>query len=297
MTLFNPKIAFILLSVLSLQSCVENTDSTRTETADTTATEIDPNKSNIVSVGEAIFSIPSPVQTALLIESSGAGYDPSLPNSVQNLNNYISDFDKGLLMGVYGADLAYNAIFEKNQEAISYLGAVEKLASDLDLENAVDRSIIKRFSQNLNNRDSMLVLSSTFFRASDAYLKENERTELAALILIGGWAEGMFLAYNSVESNGEVAERIAEQKMTIDNMVTLLGSLEPGDQLTELTDQLTELQAEFNNINATYEYQRPEVDADNKTTTLKSKTSYEISDEQFKVIGSKIESIRNTIVG
>lgn len=297
MTIFNPRIAVIILGVLAFQSCVENTDSKSTEATEENQVQIDPNKSNIVSVGEAIFSVPSPVQTALLLESSGAGYDASLPNSVQNLNNYVSEFDKAMLLGVYGADLAYNAIFEKNQEAISYLGAVEKLANDLDLSNAVDRSIVKRFSQNLNHRDSMLVLSTTFFRASDAYLKENDRTQQAALVLIGGWAEGMYLAYNSVENNGEVTTRIAEQKITLNNIVGLLNSLEPGEQLDELTAQLTDLQTDFEDVEATYEYQRPEVDADNKVTKLKSKTSYTITDEQLKTIGNKIEALRNSIVG
>lgn len=297
MTIFNPKIALSILSILALQSCVENTDSEKSASDEITDTEIDADKSNIVSVGDAIFSIPSPIQTAMLIESSGADYDASLPNSAQNLDNYISDFDKGLIMGVYGADLAYTAIFEKNQEAITYLGAVEKLAADLDLSNAIDKSIVKRFSQNLNNRDSMLVLSSSFFRASDAYLKENERDELASLVLIGGWVEGMFLAYNSVENNGEVSTRIAEQKITLENMIGLLNSLEPGDQLNSLMTQLEDLQSEFNNVNSTYEFQRPEVDADQKTTTLKSTTTFEMSDEQLNTIGTKLESLRNNIVG
>lgn len=297
MTPFKSKFAVLLLSILAFQSCVESSDSTKETDEAITKTEMDPEKSNIVSVGDALFSVPSPVQTALLIESSGADYDASLPNSIQNLNNYVSDFDKSLVMGVYGADLAYTSIFQMNQEAIGYLSAVENLANDLDLSNALDKSVVKRFSQNLSHRDSMLVLSSLFFRASDSYLKENDRNETAALVLVGGWLEGMYLAYNSVESNENVRQRIAEQKITLDNILGLLNSLEQNDQLTKLHDQLEGLKTEFDNVNTNYEYQRPEVKTDEKLTVIKSKSVYEMSDEQLNAIGTQLESIRNNIVG
>lgn len=297
MTPFKSKFAVLLLSILAFQSCVESSDSTKETDEAITKTEMDPEKSNIVSVGDALFSVPSPVQTALLIDSSGADYDASLPNSIQNLNNYVSDFDKSLVMGVYGADLAYTSIFQMNQEAIGYLSAVENLANDLDLSNALDKSVVKRFSQNLSHRDSMLVLSSLFFRASDSYLKENDRNETAALVLVGGWLEGMYLAYNSVESNENVRQRIAEQKITLDNILGLLNSLEQNDQLTKLHDQLEGLKTEFDNVNTNYEYQRPEVKTDEKLTVIKSKSVYEMSDEQLNAIGTQLESIRNNIVG
>lgn len=297
MTPSKSKFAVLLLSILAFQSCVESSDSTKETDEAITETEMDPEKSNIVSVGDALFSVPSPVQTALLIESSGADYDASLPNSIQNLNNYASDFDKSLIMGVYGADLAYTSIFQMNQEAIGYLSAVENLANDLDLSNALDKSVVKRFSQNLSHRDSMLVLSSLFFRASDSYLKENNRNETAALVLVGGWVEGMYLAYNSVESNENVRQRIAEQKITLDNILGLINSLEQNEQLGTLHDQLEGLKTEFDGVNTNYEYQRPEVKTDEKLTVIKSKTVYEMSDEQLNAIGTQLESIRNNIVG
>lgn len=297
MTTFKSKFAILLLSALAFQSCVESSDQKKEADDAITETEVDPEKSNIVSVGDALFSVPSPVQTALLIESSGADYDASLPNAIQNLNNYVTDYDKSLVMGVYGADLAYTSIFQMNQEAIGYLSAVENLANDLDLSNALDKSVVKRFSQNLSHRDSMLVLSSLFFRASDAYLKENKRDETAALVLVGGWIEGMYLAYNSVESNENVRQRIAEQKVTLDNILGLLKSLDQNDQLSALHDQLKGLKTEFDGVNTNYEFQQPEVKADQKLTVIKSQSVYEMSDEQLTAIGTQLESIRNNIVG
>lgn len=294
-----PKIKMVaaVMALFVLQSCVESSEKEDKEDNEITEVEQETDQSSVVNVSGNLFSIPSPVETALLIESSGADYDASLPNAPQNLSNYISETDKGLVMGVYGADLAYSSIFEKNQEALSYLGAVEKLATDLDLINAVDQSIVKRFSQNMGNRDSMLVLSSSFFRSTDLYLKENKRDDIATLVLIGGWVEGMYLAYNSVEGNEAVRQRIAEQKKSLENIVELTNELGDKVQVGPLQEKLMELNKTFEGIESTYEFQRPETDAAKKLTTLKSTTTFNMSEEQLNEVGNQLEVIRNHIVG
>lgn len=294
-----PKIKMVaaVMALFILQSCVESSEKEDQTDNEISEVEQEADQSSVVNVSGNLFSIPSPIETALLIESSGADFDASLPNAPQNLSNYISETDKGLIMGVYGADLAYTSIFEKNQEALSYLGAVEKLATDLDLNNAVDQSIVKRFSQNMGNRDSMLVLSSSFFRSTDLYLKENKRDDIATLVLIGGWVEGMYLAYNSVEGNEAVRQRIAEQKKSLENIVELIGELSDKVQIGPLEEKLLELHKTFEGVESTYEFQRPETDPDKKLTTLKSTTTFKMSEEQLNEVGNQLEVIRNHIVG
>lgn len=287
-------IACFAASLLILQGCVESSDSQRSSDDDlTTATEAD--KSSVLRVGEAVFSIPSPVQTALLIERSGADYDASLPNATANAGNYISATDKSLAMGVYGANLAYYAIFDQNQEALSCMTVLEQLANELDLAGAIDRGLIRRFSENLGNQDSLLVLSSHFFRHSDGYLKENERDLTAALIIAGGWVEGMFMALNSTNGKGEIRQRIAEQKHALNGIVSIL-ERHGSDDIASLITSLKDLQALFDGVKTTYEYKRPDVDAAGKITHLKSETSYSITDELFAQIIEELESIRNSIV-
>lgn len=299
MTIFKSKFLFFLLAAFALHACVESSEeqTEATEEAPTAQEANGSDGSSIVSVGTEIFSIPSPVQTALLIESAGAEYDASLPNAPENLENYVSEFDRGLVLGAYGIDLAYTSIFGMNQQSIGYLNAVEKLANELDMANAIDKSTIKRFSKNISERDSLLALSTTFFRQSDLYLKENQREDVAALILVGGWAEGMYLAYNSAQGNASIRQRIAEQKLTLDNLVGLLESLESTEQMDELLTELKAVQAHFTNVKVTYEYQRPEEKPEEKLTVLKSKTTYEMSEAQLDSIGMSIETLRNNIVG
>ncbi|HWY37234.1 MAG TPA: hypothetical protein VNY73_01650, partial [Bacteroidia bacterium] len=75
----------------------------------------------VVNVGGELFSIPSPLQTAMLIQKTGAAYDKTLLNSKENMNQYATDFAKALNLGIYGADLGYVNMYNKTQDAISYL--------------------------------------------------------------------------------------------------------------------------------------------------------------------------------
>jgi hypothetical protein len=297
MKLFSKRTAGFVFTILLLQGCVESSEQGARSDQEITDVKESADRSTLVNISGKIFSVPSPIQTAMLIESAGAEFDGSLLNSTQNVGNYATSVDKSLVMGVYGANLAYTAIFEKNQESLSYLNALEKLSSSLDLANAVDPALIKRFSQNLGNRDSMLVLSAQFFRASDVYLKENERDDVSTLILTGGWIEGMYLAYNSSDGNSTMNQRMAEQKKTLDDIIELLESQEDNDSVVSLKEKLIDLQTSFKGVSATYEYQKPEVDVNNKRTVLKSKTQHTISDELVNEIGNQIEAIRNHIVG
>ena len=54
----------------------------------------------------------------------------------------------------------------------------------------MDKSTIKRIEHNIENRDSLMVISSTY-RKIDNYLKNNNRESTGALILAGGWIESL----------------------------------------------------------------------------------------------------------
>jgi hypothetical protein len=296
MKLFKP-FSLVLIAGLTLQyGCVESEKSTQPDEEISDA-QIDSNRTRLLNVGGEIFSIPSPIQTAVLIKTSGSSYDGTLTNSIKNVPNYISAYNKALVIGIYGADLAYATIFDKNQEAINFLGAIEKLATEMELNNAIDQSVIKRFSRNMGKQDSLLVLSSVFFRNTDMYLKENDRAEVAALVLAGGWIEGLYLAYNSSDGNEQVRQRIAEQKQSLESLIGLLGEDKVNADSATLVEKLNLLKAEFDLVNESYEYQRPETNVEQKVTTIHSNTKFDMTEEQLKKIGSLIEEIRNNIVG
>jgi PBP1b-binding outer membrane lipoprotein LpoB len=271
---------------------IETTEDNETEKVDST-------KTTLLTVNGEIFSIPSPIQTAILIKQVGASYDNKILNDPKKYNNYSTKFQKALNLGVYGADLGYVTMYEQTQDAIGYLASVRKLADELGVSGAFDFSLVDRFEKNMGNKDTILALVSDAYRASDSYLKNNERDDLGALVLAGGWVESMHFATNvaNTTKNEEMIKRIGEQKKTVENLIKLLSPYYNNAEFTPFIDSLIDLASVFDNIKFIYIYEKPTTDVENKITTINSKSEVSISEEQLKTISEKIAKIRNSIVG
>lgn len=74
---------------------------------------------------QVFYALPSPVETAYLIQNSGVSYNMDLSNPTANVDNYSTTMQKALNFGVYGADLSYASLFNQTQTTIQYM-ATEK---------------------------------------------------------------------------------------------------------------------------------------------------------------------------
>ncbi len=261
----------------------------------------DPDGDNgtIIKIDGKVFSVPSPVQTALLIKEVGATFNGELMNDPKTATNYSTNFKKAMNVGVYGTDLGYVTIYEQTQEAISYLTAVKSLADELGVTSAFDMALMERFQKNIGNKDSLLRLTTDAYRSADAYLRNNEQNEVGSLILAGGWVEGLYLAVNVANETNDAAviRRVGEQKSTIDNLIQLLTPYYDKPGYTEFIDKLNDLSNVYNGIETSYSFVQPTHDAENKITTINSTSEVKVSPEQLKEITEKITAIRNDVVG
>ena len=257
------------------------------------------NAPSLVKLGNAHFSIPSPFQTAMLIKASGAQYNKDILNPAKNFSKYSTNFKKAINLGVYGADVGYVTMYDQTQDAVGYIGSIRKLTEELGINNGFDANTMKRFEQNLGKRDSMLSMVAVGYRASDAFLKDNDRLDVGALILTGGWVETLYFTTKAAaaKENQDIKNRIGEQKYTLDNLIKLLQPYYNQPDYTGLIDQLIDLAYDFDAIDIEYKYVKPVTDVANKTTTINSSTKVIMTKEQVEIISKKIEKIRNTIIG
>ncbi len=82
----------------------------------------------------------------------------------------------------------------------------------------------------MNDRDALLdIISETYWNV-DAYLKENDRDNISALMIAGGWVEGLYIATQVASTNDspELRQRIAEQKLSLNDLIGLRGFLRGG---------------------------------------------------------------------
>jgi len=260
--------------------------------------ETDNFETQLMEIDGKVFSIPSPIQTAMLVKSAGTNYNKDILNEPSRVKNYSTTFKKAINLGVYGADLAYVTMFDQAQDAISFLTAVKSIADDLGVSSAFDLEVVERFEQNIGNQDSLLALVSDAYKTSDRYLKENQQNDIGGLILAGGWIESLYFASNAVEltDNADIKQRIAEQKTTVYNLIKLLTPYYSKAEFTSLVDDLKELNELYEQVEYNYIYIKPTVDVANKTTTINSSTTIKISEDQLNAISEKIMKMRIYII-
>jgi len=284
---------------LSLLSCGGGAEGTKDAPAkaDTLDTTAQGSESGLMNVGGKLFSIPSPVQTALLIRKAGLPYDKALPLPAESIDRLASKIQRALALGAFGADLAYVTVHKDGQRALSTLQTVQKLSGQLELSNAFDQQLIDGFKKSINNEDSLLRFSGSAFRSADQYLKNNNRDDVSALVLAGGWIEGMYLTVSRAteKSDPALSTRIGEQRKTIENLIALLEGADAEHASATLVVGLKDVLAAYQGVGNTYEFRPPTTDVAHKTTWINSVSTVTITAEQFKAIADKVKALRATL--
>lgn len=247
---------------------------------------------------QVFYALPSPVETAYLIQKAGVSYDMDLANDAGNADNYSTTMQKALNFGIYGADLSYASLFNQTQMAIQYMATEKKLADELGFFDFIDADVVKRVEGNINDRDSVMeILADGFYNASD-YLKDAGRAEVAALIVAGGWIEGLYLATQLAglsADNSRLIDLVIDQRLSLTILLKLLNNYKTLPSVSTVYDWLTDLQSTYDQVKTETSETKVKTGADGKTT-LAADTKVQVNDMLFKAICQKTDSIRTMIV-
>ncbi len=252
------------------------------------------------------YSLPSPLETAMLIKSAGADYDEELLNSLENVDNYSTNMSMALNLGIYTTDLSFASLFDQTQTSIKYMEAAKKMAEGLDITDAINNETIKNLEENLNNRDIIMDIISETFLNSSSYLKENDRQSVAAIVLVGGWLEGLYIATQLVDEGvtgkNKLVDRISEQKLSFnlvqrlleDNRINEAG--EEDNDIVDLMVQLQELKTVFDKVKVETTEIKIEPNNETNVTTLKSQTKISITPEAFHELKESVKTLRTNFI-
>jgi hypothetical protein len=142
------------------------------------------------------------------------------------------------------------------------------------------------------------IISDSYWNA-DSYLKENGQPGVSALIIAGGWIEGLYIATQIANEtkNEDIATRIGEQKLSLDNLVSLLDTYKESNEGVKSTHaQLQELKTIYDGIQVKTSETEVSTDKKDGVTTIDNKSNFKITPEQLKAITAKATQIRNNII-
>ena len=254
-----------------------------------------------VTQAKKVFdALPSPIESAMLIKSAGARFDNSLLNPVGNVSNYVSSKSMALNLGVYTCDLSFASLYEQTQLIIDCMNSAKKMADGLGILKAIEQSKIDELEENINNTERIMEIVSETFMNSSSYLEDNGQPAIAAMVLLGGWMEGLYISTQLVDmkdfNGNKLVGRIIDQKLSIDILIGLLERSKGNPAVDELITQVQSLKLVFDKIKITTSAVRPEVDKKTNTTVLKSDVKTDMTPEVFKELSAKVSEIRATFI-
>jgi hypothetical protein len=247
-------------------------------------------------IQDVVYNIPSPSEIPYLLEATGAEFNQSLIHDRRKADSYSNNDKAALNLGVYAADIGYLSSYEKTQEAIDYLNTAKGLADRLGVVGSFDVEVLKQFESNIANKDSLAALLNRTVQKTDAYLKDDSRNKLAALMVTGSFVEGLYISTGLIKSYPKnlladdqrnlvltpLMRVILQQEQSVDELLKMLGTVETNETVAGIITDLTSLQASYRALNIEEQIKN-------------NKANLVLSDKNLTDITAIVEKLRKSI--
>ncbi|MBE0678670.1 MAG: hypothetical protein IH592_07890 [Bacteroidales bacterium] len=253
------------------------------------------------AVADIVQNIASPVEIAAILQSMEVPFSAEYLAPTQGADRLTTNFQKAVMLGMYGADLGYLNMYEKTGNSVDLLSTIKRLADGLRVGQFFDFETIKKLSVSKSNLDSLLFLSVNSYNQIDRYLRDNNRGAISALMITGVWIEGQYLATQVAISNPDriLRDRIGEQKIILGDLLMLLRPYrESGADYTALLDMMEEISSTYRDVRITYRLGEPETsEQDGRLVMIQHEESIvEMSNEQLAEIAAVSKEVRNNLI-
>lgn len=291
-----------VLSITFIFSCSSGDDSSSDSVQHRTDQEIadalsqdEPNEAQ-----KMFYALPSPFELSSLIKASGVEFEDGILNSIESISNYETTTSKALNLGIYGADVSITSIYDKTQYTMLYLSCIKKLADDLGISSAFDSETMTRLDASKESKDSLQNIVAQAYGMANNYLKSNASSSTSSLILAGGWIEGLHIASSMLDPenpNEELIELIADQRFSVENLISLLELNNEEADIAALITDLKELKAIYDVIEDTDGHEVSTTTSKSGTMILGGGSDVILDADLLAKITAKVNEIRTKYVG
>jgi hypothetical protein len=253
------------------------------------------------AIADISKNISSPVEIANLLQTLQVPFSQNYLAVSIDANKQSTSFDKAIKLGILGADLGYLNMYEKTGSSLEVLSSIRKLAEDIKVGQFFDFESIKRLSQNKSNLDSLLFISIDSYNKIDTYLRSDDRGQLSALMIIGVWIEGQYLAtqVSSQHPDKVLSDRIGEQKIILNDLLMLISPYCNRDpEFTALCKDMKDIKDKYRDIRITYTQGDPvSVEKNGGLTIKQTETSVvNMTKEQLNGVIDITKKIRDKLI-
>ena len=254
---------------------------------------------NSDAMNEVIASFSSPVEMAALLKDSGVPFSTRYLANPDKVKDYTSSFKKALGLGILSADLGYLNVYSKTSQILDYLVSIRGLTEDLKLGQFFDFQALKRLATSEDNIDSLQFMCVNSYQDMDEHLRNNQRSNLSALLVTGVWVESLYLITQVAKEqpSDQFKETIGEQKGILNRLLPILKIFKSTDKnFEELVQYLEELKEVLDVVKIT-EHVNENAQAREDGVIVQNEYSVvELSTEELQEMITTTEKIRNKIV-
>ena len=181
---------------------------------------------NFEKAKRIFYNLPSPPDIAhILLDNNELKFDETMLNPLTNVELDGTSSKQAVNMGIFSTDFCFASVYGQDQIALNYFAVSRKLANDLGIQNVVGKDTIQWLANNFENKDSLIDMITVVYRRTESYFNENGKYDLALLMAMGGWLEGLHLASNLLirtPYNKELRAKIIEQKLSMELIMQIL---------------------------------------------------------------------------
>lgn len=253
---------------------------------------------NITKIREVYYRFPDPNEIFLYIKTYDLSYNPGLLHSPKSVSKYLDSKKQSLNFGIYIADLALITVFQKHQDALEYFDVLYSLSDKLHISAAFKPSLIKRFEENLNNADSLRVLSDESMNCITDYLSRNQKDKTFAMMSIGGFVETLYLTFSLVgdySEENEIIQRMSDQKVVLENLISFAEQFSDDANISESLAIIKPIYEQYSALKMKEE-ETTVAKANDGRIIIGGGVTIQISELQYQNIRDAVTIARNEII-
>lgn len=288
--LFLVKVQFALITLI-IFGCTNNSKNANNDAE--LDVEVD---KQVANKFESAFSAPSPEEMLMLFEDSDLDFKADALHDPEKVNEYISSQDLAINLGVYVTDAAYLNMFKQYSGMTNYLESTFKIIDKLDMGGVYLEFDFKKVFKEMDNLDSLIVLSEGVYHAVTNYMTENNNEQQLCLISYGSIVELLFLTFESIPSfqpDDAILQHIFDQQMQLASLSEFAMQYSDVPELDDMIKQLNsieEILAEIEHV----ESETVVAEKDGKLHIGGGKKQ-SITEEQFNKLKMTVTDIRKKI--
>ncbi|MEK6782440.1 MAG: hypothetical protein AABY93_12090 [Bacteroidota bacterium] len=284
-----------LLSLILLTTLLFSCQKSKENAEDTQAV------SSFEAERTAFFNnLKTPADAAANLQATGADFNAALMSNPGNFAAFANNPEKAAAnLGLFLSDLNYSVAYGQGSKTQGLFSAAYELSKSIGLEQGMLDFLMKRYSENLAQNDSVKTVVNTLFDKSTAGLQGTERERLIGIAMAAYQIENLHLALGIIESYPKdmlptdtrtqilvpVYRMVLDQKGNVENIYGFLKSIsdpEKNPNYPYYSNAFEELIGVYNRLNI------EEKIANNQALEL-------MSDAVAKELNEKVDAIRNKI--